>query len=46
MMDAFNDMAEKKYEPGTYAVRKCRPVGVADMSVTDLAYQVVPAWTH
>jgi hypothetical protein len=46
MMDAFSDMAEKKQQAGTYAVRKCRPVGAADMSVTDLDYKVVPAWMH
>ncbi|MDR1930465.1 MAG: hypothetical protein LBQ44_07535 [Treponema sp.] len=46
MIETFDDMAKKQQEPGTYAVRKCRPVGVPDMSVTDLDYTIVPAWTH
>jgi hypothetical protein len=46
MMEAFRDMAQKNEEPGTYAVRKCKPVGEPDMAVTDIDYQVVSAWTH
>jgi hypothetical protein len=46
MIAAFQDMAENGQKAGTYAVRQCRPVGEPDMSVTDIDYQVVPAWTH
>jgi hypothetical protein len=46
MIEAFQDMAGKNFKAGTYAVRKCRPVGEPDMSVTDIEYRVVPAWTH
>ncbi|GHV36927.1 hypothetical protein AGMMS49546_03310 [Spirochaetia bacterium] len=46
MIAAFQDMAEKGQKAGTYAVRMCRPVGEPDMSVTDIDYKVVPAWTH
>jgi hypothetical protein len=46
LLDALNDMAVRDVKAGTFAVRKCRPSGESDMSVTDIDYQVVPAWTH
>jgi hypothetical protein len=46
LIDALNDMVRLKVQAGTFAVRKCRPIGEPDMSVTDIDYKVVPAWTH
>jgi hypothetical protein len=46
LLEALDEMARLDIKPGTFAVRKCRPLGVPDMSVTDIDYQVVPAWTH
>ncbi|GHT63050.1 hypothetical protein FACS1894109_21820 [Spirochaetia bacterium] len=46
LMEALNEMAREHIEAGTFAVRKCRPIGEPDMSVTDIDYRVVPAWTH
>lgn len=45
-MEALNEMTRERIEAGTFAVRKCRPIGEPDMSVTDIDYRVVPAWTH
>jgi hypothetical protein len=36
----FNDMAARKIEAGTFAVRKCLPMGESD----DIS--VVSVWTH
>jgi hypothetical protein len=46
LLDALNDMVRLNIKAGTFAVRKCRPIGEPDMSVTDIDYKVVPAWTH
>jgi uncharacterized Rossmann fold enzyme len=46
LVEALDDMADKNVELETFAVRKCRPVGISDMSVTDLDFEVVSAWKH
>jgi hypothetical protein len=45
-MEGLKAMSAQKRVPGTYIVHKCEPVDAPVLSVTDIDFKVVPAWTH
>jgi hypothetical protein len=45
-IDGLNAMADRNIADETYIVHKCEPVDAPKLSVVDIDFKVVPAWTH